>query len=302
MTADLDKYVIIKKLTSGAFGDIFLAKAKDTNKDVVIKAEKNNRYKQLIHEYKILQILTRSNNSVMPKLYDIGKINFENQIRHAFAMERLGLSLEELFKHCNKKFSLKTVLMLADLLIGRIEFIHYKNFVHRDIKPDNFMFGRKMQAIKNLYIIDYGLAKQYRNAITYTHNKMTSGKSLVGTARYCSLNAHIGFEQSRRDDLESIGYCLVYFAKGQLPWQGMPGTKEEKYAAIKAMKETISVTELCDGLPNIFDEYFLYIRTLRYDETPNYIWIRELFTDEMKKRRMKFDYVFDWDDWYREKC
>ncbi|KAM0677500.1 hypothetical protein BDAP_002001 [Binucleata daphniae] len=276
-------------------------KNENKKRHLVIKAERNNRHKQLIHEFKVYQILNRSDNTCVAKTIDIGKIRIDDVLRYGFVMERLGLSLEEIFKYSKKSFSLKTCLMLADLLIGRIEYIHYKNYVHRDIKPDNFMFGRKKNA-KNLYIIDFGLAKQYRNSVTYTHNKLVNGKSLVGTARYCSINAHLGNELSRRDDLESIGYCLVYFCRGMLPWQGYTGTKEEKYDAILKKKQEIMIPDLCDGMPTVFHEYFIYVGTLSYDETPNYKFLRGLFTEEMKKRRMKYDYSFEWDEWYNTKC
>ena len=148
----------------------------------------------------------------MPTIYD-----FANQSENNYlVMEMLGLSLQDLFRICKRKFSLKTTLMLAEQMITRIEFLHRKTFVHRDIKPDNFCIGRG--AKKNAaYLIDYGMAKRY--LVKDSHIEYKDNKALTGSKRYCSINAHLGIEQSRRDDLESLGYVLVYLLKGSLPWQ-----------------------------------------------------------------------------------
>jgi len=137
-------------------------------------------------------------------------------------LDKLGKSLEDLFNYQKKKFSLKTVCILADQMLTRIEFIHNKHFLHRDIKPDNFMVGVGNQE-KNLYIIDFGLSKRYMGK-DGKHIAYKTGKSLTGTARYASINTHLGCEQARRDDVESIGYVLIYFLRGVLPWQNLKAT------------------------------------------------------------------------------
>lgn len=160
-------------------------------------------------------------------------------------MDLLGPSLEDLFNFCSRRFTIKTVLMLADQMIGRIEFVHCKSFIHRDIKPDNFLMGIGRHCNK-LFLIDFGLAKKFRDMRTRCHISYREDKNLTGTARYASINAHLGIEQSRRDDMESLGYVLMYFNRGSLPWQGLKAaTKKQKYEKISEKKMSTPVEVLC---------------------------------------------------------
>lgn len=171
----------------------------------------------------------------------------------ALVMELLGQSLEDLFQFCNRKLTLKTTCMLADQMISRLEYMHNQNFIHRDMKPDNFLMGTSRNQV---YLIDFGLSKRYKDPKTGQHIAYKDKKSLTGTARYASVNTHVGIEQSRRDDLESIGYILIYFLKGVLPWQGLAGkTKDEKYDRIKDKKISTTVETLTKGLPEEFARY-----------------------------------------------
>ena len=123
---------------------------------------------------------------------------------YVMVMNLLGPSLEDLFNLCSRKFSLKTVLMLADQMVERMAYIHSKHCLHRDIKPENFLMG--LRSKENLvHMLDFGLAKKYRDARSHQHIPYKENRSLTGTARYSSVNMHLGIEPSRRDDMESLG-------------------------------------------------------------------------------------------------
>jgi serine/threonine protein kinase len=128
-----------------------------------------------------------------------------------------------------------------------VEFVHSRSFIHRDIKPDNFLMGLAKKA-NQVHIIDFGLAKKYRDPKTHIHIPYRENKNLTGTARYASINTHLGIEQSRRDDMESLGYVMMYFLRGSLPWQGLKaGTKRQKYEKISEKKMSTPV-EVGPGL------------------------------------------------------
>lgn len=209
-------------------------------------------------------------------------------------IDLLGPSLEDLFSFCNRKLSLKTALMLADQMINRVEYVHAKNFIHRDIKPDNFLIGLGKRA-NQVHIIDFGLAKKYRDPKTQQHIPYREGKNLTGTARYASINTHLGIEQSRRDDLEAIGYVLMYFNRGSLPWQGLKANqKKDKYEKIMEKKMSTPIEVLCKHFPADFVTYLNYCRALRFEDRPDYAYLRRLFKDLFFRESYQYDFIFDW--------
>ncbi|KAL2516366.1 casein kinase 1-like protein 2 [Forsythia ovata] len=268
-----NKFRLGRKIGSGSFGEIYLGTNIQTNEEVAIKLENvKTKHPQLFYESKLYKLL--QGGTGIPRVSWFGVEGDYNVL----VMDLLGPSLEDLFNFCSRKLSLKTVLMLADQMINRVEFVHSKSFLHRDIKPDNFLMGLGRRA-NQVYVIDFGLAKKYRDS-SNQHIPYRENKNLTGTARYASMNTHLGIEQSRRDDLESLGYVLMYFLRGSLPWQGLrAGNKKQKYEKISEKKVSTSIEALCRGYPSEFASYFHYCRSLRFDDKPDYAYLKRILRD-----------------------
>lgn len=290
---DLKKYNIIKKLGSGAFGTVYKAIDKNNNNIVAIKVEKERKISRLEHEVRIFKKL---NNVIgFPKYYDFIK----KKKQSIAVMDYLGPSLEDLFEFSNNKFDLKTVLMIAIQVLNRIQELHEIGYIHRDIKPDNFLIGIGKKKSR-IFMIDLGLAKSYMNR--EQHIDYRKDKSFTGSFRYSSIRNHKGIEQSRRDDLESIGYMLIFFLKGKLPWQGLKGsTKSKRSANIINVKNSIEIEKLCENLPKEFSWYMKYCRLLRFKQKPNYDLLKNLFIQLFKKSKFNLDYIYKWNIVAKEK-
>jgi len=278
-----------RKLGGGSFGDIYFAVNIHSGEELAAKLENvKTKHPQLMYEAKLLKHLQG-----VPGIANAHYFATEGEY-NIMVMDLLGPSLEDLFNICHRKFSLKNVLMIADQMLHRIEYLHSKNFIHRDIKPDNFLIGHGRKA-NIIYIIDFGLAKKYRDPKLHQHIPYREGKSLTGTARYASINAHLGGEQSRRDDLEAIGYVLMYFIRGQLPWQGIKAsTKEMKYHKIMETKMSTTIETLCKGQAAVFATYLNYCRALRFEDRPDYAYLRRIFKDLFMSEGFVNDGAFDW--------
>ncbi|TQS34041.1 hypothetical protein Golomagni_05593 [Golovinomyces magnicellulatus] len=284
-------YRVGKKIGEGSFGVIFEGTNLLNNQQVAIKFEpRKSDAPQLRDEYRTYKILVGYPG--IPNVYYFGQEGLHNIL----VIDLLGPSLEDLFDHCGRRFSIKTVVMVAKQMLSRVQTIHERNLIYRDIKPDNFLIGRPgTKAANVIHVVDFGMAKQYRDPRTKQHIPYRERKSLSGTARYMSINTHLGREQSRRDDLEALGHVFMYFLRGGLPWQGLKAaTNKQKYEKIGEKKQTTAIKDLCEGFPEEFNKYLTYVRNLGFEDTPDYDYLRELFTQALKNAGDIEDGEYDW--------
>ena len=280
-----EKYHCIEKLGQGSFGSIY-------------KAEYNGNYYALKFEKKENNIGILENEAIIMNYLKGPHIPYVNSFSsnsnyNILVMQLLGKSLENIFEE-KKVFSVKTVCMLGYQFVSILEYIHNRHIIHRDIKPDNFVMGLN-DLSQYVYILDFGLAKKYRSSRTLEQFPFVNRRKITGTARYASINALRGYEQSRRDDLESVGYVLIYFLKGKLPWMGIEAkTKEQKYKKILQKKIDIPTKDLCEYLPEEMEIILDYVKNLEYKENPDYEMLRGYFNSMIRKEHSKFDYIYDW--------
>ncbi|PCH42511.1 kinase-like protein [Wolfiporia cocos MD-104 SS10] len=280
-----------KKIGEGSFGVVFEGTNMLNTQPVAIKFEpRKSEAPQLRDEYRSYRTLNGTPG--VPQVHYFGQEGLHNVL----VIDLLGPNLEDLFDMCGRKFTIKTVCMAAKQMVTRVQAIHDKSLIYRDIKPDNFLIGVPGSKTANtIHIIDFGMAKHYRDPKTKVHIPYRERKSLSGTARYMSINTHLGREQSRRDDLESLGHVFMYFLRGGLPWQGLrAATNKQKYEKIGEKKQSTPIEELCEGFPEEFSIYMNYVRKLGFEETPDYDFLRDLFTKVLKTLGEQEDGVFDW--------
>lgn len=277
----------IVKIGGGSFGKVYLAVDETSGLRVALKVEKKNEG----HFIKEASFFTALEGVLgIPRLY-LHDYDKQSNVRF-LAMELVGPSIESLFIKCKRKFSLKTVAMLSVQMLERLQFVHDRGILHRDMKPHNFMVGIGSKQTL-VYLGDFGLAKLYcrqEGHIEYKENK-----PCVGTARYVSINDHLGIQQSRRDDLESLGYVIIYLAKGGLPWQGLRSEGEySRKEMVAKMKSSLTIEKLCEGLPGEFAEYIRYSRALHFDEAPDYAYVKRLFKNVLLAYNWVNDFKYDW--------
>ncbi|KAF5367088.1 hypothetical protein D9758_003971 [Tetrapyrgos nigripes] len=283
-------YEVSKKIGQGSFGVVFEGTKVMSNTPVAIKVEMNSTAPWLTEEYQLYMALNGTFG--IPQVYHFGQEGLHNVL----VMDLLGPSLEDLFNKCGRKFSIKTVCMLAKQMITRVQTLHEKSLIYRDIKAENFLMGvPETDNANTAHMIDLGLAKYYRDPETQVHIPYREIGRFAGSVRYLSVNCHVGREPSRRDDLEALGYVFMYFLRGRLPWQGLKAeTIDLKYRKVGQKKIATSMDKLCAGFPKEFLTYLNNVRSLTFAETPDYDYLRDLFTTVLRKLNEKEDGVYDW--------
>ena len=289
------KFQIIRIIAITSLSTVYLAKClKEKNKYVSIKIQGKNSLVSELEREAYFQYYLRGIG--IPKVISFGKIGKFNVLVQTL----LGKTIDKLFKENNNFDSkMKDMCMAAIQIIDRIQFIHSKNIVHQDIKPENFLVGNPDSSL--IYIIDFGLCKKYRSSRTGKHIIFSKNKKFIGTFEYCSIHTMRGIELTRRDDLESIGYMLIFLITGTLPWFGIKGPYSQRYEKIYKIKANISNEDLCKGLPIEMCKYMKYVKSLKFEEDPDYDYLRRLFFSMLSKMNKRFDLNFSWKEQIKPK-
>ncbi|KAF0684392.1 Aste57867_23627 [Aphanomyces stellatus] len=286
------RYQILRQIVSSgphATENVYVGRSLASGTVVAIKVESTNKTnRKLKSEAKIHRLLT--NTPGFPAFRWYGAAGSDKNV---LVTDFLGPSLEYLLAQCGGRFQLKTVVLIADQLLSRLESFHAKHMVHCNIHPSNFVVGLSLAA-SHVHMIDFGGAQRYRDSMTFRHVPYEQGKRVRGAFRFMSINVHLGIKLSRRDDLESLGYMLIFLLKGHLPWQGLHG--ERKVERILERKLNLPLPVLCSGCAPEFRAFLDYARALRFDETPDYAYLKGLFRQVYVRQSLFGDERFDWMD------
>ena len=285
-----NKYKVKKLITITHFSSIYEGINEKSKEPILIKLEDKTKNKLLENEACLLYYLRGFG---IPKFISYGKNNLFNILIE----ELLGPTLYQLWnlKENKIEYRLKTICMIALQILDRLEYIHSKNIVHRDVKPNNLIIGRKDKNV--IYLIDFGFSGKYKSSRTGKHIKYQFKKLINGALKYLSINAIKGYEQSRRDDLESLGYMLIHLIMNHLPWLYIEDLEIEKSEKIKQIYKSKLLTQpeiLCKGLPEEFSQYIKYCRNLYFEQKPDYDYLRSLFNNILLKNQQKNDLNFYW--------
>jgi len=281
------KYKILKKIGKGSFGHVYLCQNISTKENYAVKFEPKNQQDLILERETYLLYYLRGFG--IPEIITYG----QNSKYNILVQTLLGKSINNLFINKNKKFSLKDCCMIGIQILDRLEYIHSKYIIHRDVKPDNFLIGNP--DINTIYLIDFGLAKKYMSTRTGKHAKFTINKKWSGTSRFASANSLRGVAQSRRDDLESLCYLLLFLMKGSLPWDNVYGINEnEEILLIYKIKKYMAPELLFMNLPKEAANFFNYCKKLEYEQKPDYNYLRSLLLNILEYSNEKNDFNFSW--------
>ena len=280
------KYLILSKIDEGSFGSIYLSKNILSNEQYAVKIENRKIANPLLEGEAFILFYLKGPG--LPEVKTFGKTKDLNILIQTL----LGPSLSSLSERYLINFTIKDICLLSIQMIERLEYIHSKRFIHRDIKPQNFLMGVKDP--ETVYLIDFGLAKKFMSK-KGKHIKFNINNNITGTPRYCSINALRGAEQSRRDDLESLFYVIMYFFRGNLPWQNLKiKSRQQRFNKINEIKKNYDYKLLCKNLPRELYNLGIYIKHLKFEETPNYVFIKKCFNSILENIYEKNDNKFSW--------
>ena len=281
------KYKLIKLIMKGTFDSVYLGINIINYKLFAIKIE--NRFASFLQEE--AYILYNLKGPGIPSVISYGHFGKYNILVQTL----LGKSLEKIWNDNSKKLCIKDICMIAIQTLDRIQYVHSKNYLHRDIKPGNFLVGYPDNS--QIYLIDFGNSRKYRSSRTGKHIQSFRINRIFGTVLFLSMNVLKGNQSSRKDDLESLGYMYIFLAKGKLPWSKIKiTTLEEVLNKTFEIRINTSIDILCKDLPEEMILYVKYVENLLFDEEPNYNYLKKLFINILHKIGEKNDNMFSWVD------
>ena len=270
----------MKKLGQGDFGKVYVGRDLISKKNVAIKLENNNK-QTLFFESKIY--ITLNHIKRIPKLHWVGTQGRYNIL----VIDLLGDTIKKLMNFCGGKLSLASTLKISTQILSILEQIHSSSIILRYITPRNMAIGLGDNS-DYIYLFDFGLCKKYRNM--ENHIPYRENKDVEGNRKFISIRVHNGIEVSRRDDIESLGYNIIYFMKGELPWSHIKNSNQ-----ILLKKTETSLDELCQGLPEEFKLFIKYSRELEFTERPDYSYLNNLLLKAAEKNNIDLQKVkYDW--------
>ncbi|KAG1748029.1 kinase-like protein [Suillus occidentalis] len=287
-------YQVTKLLGMGSFGNVSSAFHVLTGSEVAIKMEvpSDTPTAPVVLPYETLVYNLLRGHPGIPSC----KWSGIDRGSHILILDQVGANLQQLRRFCRGEFSLKTVAMLAVEMLDRIEFVHSRGVILRDIKPENFAMGIGEKS-DMVYLFDFGLAELYVDPSTGTHILFREGRVGLGTPRYASYNVHFGREQGRRDDIEALGNVLLFLLHGCLPWQGVYSQSlEAKLLRMGEMKAGSAFRDLLARSPVEFTTYFDHCRGLKFEDKPSYLLLRQLLGQVLVKEGWTENTRFDWED------
>jgi serine/threonine protein kinase len=284
-----DKYKVIRRLGKGGYGEIYAALHLKSGEPVAVKVERLNKPGNLLEEERILRNL--KDCRYVPRLLATGR--HRDQVNY-IVLELLGENLSTLRRRMPEhKFSMVTTALLGMQMLRAIKEVHDHGYLHRDIKPGNFVMGTKRtNNPRTVILIDFGLSRRHFRPDGGVRPKRKSAR-WVGSRRYMSLNTHLRKEQGRRDDLWSLLYVLIEFATGTVPWAHLRGLSN--LDKVRDMKQAYYNEKLVKGLPDEFLKFMNHLKTLKYADRPNYEYLHELLKGLCEKYGGNENSAFDWE-------